>query len=116
MERCILDEFNLSVEVVLAATATQQIFVPLVYDNFAYINRISGYNPSTNAYNGVIGIIDEQQNQIPISITACSTLTAFNTQIDKVIRPEFGGYWAVTATTYPVTAQMVIDGYFYTLE
>jgi hypothetical protein len=116
MEICKKDYFNLSANAVLAAAGTSQIFVPLQYEDYAYINRISGYNGAANSYNGVLGIIDEQNNQTPITITACAQYAAFNTQVDKVIRPEFGAYWAVTASSYPVTAQMMIDGYFFTLE
>jgi hypothetical protein len=112
---CISDFFNFSIDAVFPATSQIIEFVPNAQPQYAYINRISGYNPSTNAFNAIIGVIDESQALIPISITACTTLTAFNTSIDKVIKPAYGAYVAITASTYPVTAQLIIDGYLFNL-
>ncbi|MGD0331303.1 MAG: hypothetical protein ABSB40_12810 [Nitrososphaeria archaeon] len=105
--------FNLDFNGVLQVASQQLVFLPLAESRFCYINRISGYNNAANTYNGIVGIIDSGGNYVPISITACAQNAAFNTQIDKTIIPTLGAYWQFTATSYPVTPQAMIDGYYY---
>ena len=112
---CILDFFNFTIDSVFPDTSSVIQLVPNAAPYYAYLNNISGYNPSTNSFNAIVGVLDESLSQIPISITACASSAAFNTTINKFIKPEYGAYIAITASTYPVTAQLMVDGYTFNI-
>jgi hypothetical protein len=111
----IVDFISFDLYAVYPAAPLAVPIVQLVDDHYAYINRISGYNGSANSYNAVFGYIDSGGVYTPMAITACAQNAAFNTQIDKYIKPQLGAYAQITASSYPVTAQIMVDGYLFDL-
>lgn len=111
----IVDFLALDYNAVLAAASSNVNIVPLTDIHYAYLNRISGYNPSTNAFNAIVGYIDSGGVYVPFSTTSVAASTVFNVQLDKYILPQLGAYFQITATTYPVTAQLMVDGYTFDL-
>lgn len=111
----IVDFLAFDINTALQANSSNIILVAMADDHYAYLNRISGYNPSGNSLNAIVGYIDSGGVYVPFSSTACAATTSINTQLDKYIKPQQGAYLAITASTFPVTAQLMVDGYLFDL-
>lgn len=111
----LIDYFNLDFNASLASLSQDIVIVPVVLDHYAYLNRIKGYNPSGYTETITVGYIDSQNAYVPFSITAATTATAFNVQLDTVVTPQMGAYWSAISGTYPATVQLMVDGYLFDL-